>query len=127
MVDGVAVAAIGEVELIGAACDSAGLIILSRPVRMTECYSGGLLVTARSLRRTGSLGIRIRTQDGPSAGEAGANGKGRLDIETAIKDVVRPWTIQRYYDWREDGYRLPDGDASNPPVTTAPTLSDSGG
>lgn len=127
-VDGIVVVAIGEVELIGAACDLADLVILSRPVRMAECHSGGLLVTARSLRRTGSLAIRIRPEEGGGATPKGAReAKGRLEIETAIKDVVRPWTIQRYYDWRADRYDLPGERPPQAAAAAAPTLNGSGG
>jgi competence protein ComEC len=54
-----AVIAINKADLIGPACDRADLVIVAIPVYMKTCRSGAVLVTTRSLRRTGSLGLRI--------------------------------------------------------------------
>lgn len=115
LVDGVRVATLGEPEMIGPACDAADLVVVSRPVRIPACRSGGILVTARTLRRTGALAIRI-LPDKPGGGDPAKpaeNRNRRLVIETAVADVVRPWTMQRYYDWRSGRYELP-GEAPAP-------------
>lgn len=134
------IVAIDRPELIGPACDRADLLIVSIPVRMTSCRSGATLITARTLRRSGSLAIRVshgtgavgpaqhltdapRHEQGesmaPVAGNVHASERWLAEpierkarpffgIEAALADIVRPWTIQRYYDWRTRGFDLPD-------------------
>ncbi|MDP3524330.1 MAG: ComEC/Rec2 family competence protein [Hoeflea sp.] len=117
--------AIDTAALIGAACDRADLVVVAIPVHMRSCRSGAILVTARSLRTTGALAIRMGQGRFSSAGDDGSlpSGQDRLvppardqrlaarphfDIDAALKGVIRPWTIQRYYDWRSRSYDLPD-------------------
>jgi len=124
--------AIDRAELIGPACDRADLVIVAIPVYMSACRSGATLVTSRSLRRSGALAIRIVTADQPApprgigasaatrVASQAVRGSGRIDarrrsprkrpvfdIEAALEGVVRPWTVQRYYDWRTQSYDLP--------------------
>ncbi|MBU4529640.1 MAG: ComEC family competence protein [Hoeflea sp.] len=102
--------AIREAALIGAACDRADLVILAIPVRMRACHSGATLVTSRTLRVTGSLAIRMRSvpvrstasPDHPRTTRPG------FTIDASLEGVIRPWTIQRYYDWRSRSYDLPN-------------------
>jgi hypothetical protein len=107
-------------------------VIVAIPVYMSACGSGATLITSRSLRRSGALAIRIVTADQPAPppgiGATAATmgdsrtvrGTGRIDarrrpsknrpvfdIEAALEGVVRPWTVQRYYDWRTQSYDLP--------------------
>ena len=87
--------AINQAALIGPGCDRADILVVAIPVYMQSCRSGALLVTARSLRRSGALALRM------SPGGAG------LTVEAALDGVIRPWTVQRYYDWRTGRYDLP--------------------
>jgi competence protein ComEC len=43
---------------IGMACDLAAIVVTPRNLTLTQCRSGALLFTARSLRRTGAVAIR---------------------------------------------------------------------
>ncbi|WP_394689658.1 ComEC/Rec2 family competence protein [Hoeflea sp.] len=136
---GATIIAIDRPELIGPACDRADLVVVSIPVYMSRCRSGATLVTARSLRRTGALGIRIEHAvqiDGdvvsvkpldpmhrntsavstvatsetehPAMGAMKNTPRPRLRINEALEGGIRPWTVQRYYDWRSRSYDLPD-------------------
>lgn len=113
--------AIDKAELIGAACDRADLVIVAIPVYMRACRSGATLVTARGLRRSGALAITIGQQP---PGVANVTAATRLaaaarsksgsvkprpvfKIDPALGGVIRPWTTQRYYDWRTRRYDLP--------------------
>ncbi|MEQ8481360.1 MAG: ComEC/Rec2 family competence protein [Hoeflea sp.] len=148
------IVAIDRPELIGPACDRADLLIVSIPVRMTFCRSGAKLITARSLRRTGSLALHVMHRAGdigpapPSmnarpqpnrdeamdpiavddpAGKQSTAAPGRrptgflFRIEAAVSNIVRPWTIQRYYDWRTRSFDLPDWASTHrrPSITRA--------
>ena len=31
-----------------------------------------------------------------------------MDVNPALGGAVRPWNVQRYYDWRKDSFVLPD-------------------
>lgn len=101
--------AIDEAALIGAACDRADLVVVSIPVYLGACRSGATLVTSRSLRRTGSLAISIRKGNASTSQTVRNNhAPAVLHIDTALQDVVRPWTVQRYYQWRTGAYDVPD-------------------
>ena len=105
--------AIDEAALIGAACDRADLVIVSIPVYLHTCRSGATLVTSRMLRRSGALAITLGNGGGDTAmphHQEGSKRTGRrpdIEITAALQGVVRPWTVQRYYDWRSDSYDLP--------------------
>lgn len=109
---GAKILAIDRPALIGAACDRADIVVVAIPVYMRNCRSGAEFVTARSLRRTGALSIVVKgnvSADGAAAGfTRDNNARPVLMIETALGGVVRPWTVQRYYDWRTSSYDLPD-------------------
>lgn len=106
---GATIIAIDRPELIGPACDRADLVVVSIPVYMSRCRSGATLVTARSLRTTGALAIRMAQNRFPAAAQdRGSGTRPRFAIDSALQGVVRPWTIQRYYDWRRRSYDLPD-------------------
>ncbi|WP_337269764.1 ComEC/Rec2 family competence protein [Oryzifoliimicrobium ureilyticus] len=77
---------------LGPACDTADIVVLAARVRLTSCRSGSLLFTGQSLRRTGSVELRIDDLGSPV-------------ITTAFEGKLqRPWTRQRSYDWRADRY-----------------------
>ena len=118
------IVAISDAALIGAACDRADLVVVAIPVHMRFCRSGATLVTARSLRTSGALAIRIahRPQSPERSGEsqrsAQANASQRrtdgdrvrseFAVTAALGGIIRPWTIQRYFDWRSRSYDLPE-------------------
>jgi hypothetical protein len=77
----------------GLACDF-GRIIVSPGARFDTCRSGALLLSGRTLRRTGALEITII----PNATAPD------IKITAAMRDSAqtssRPWTVHRFYDWR---------------------------
>lgn len=100
-----------DAALIGAACDRADLVIVAIPVYLRACRSGATLVTSRSLRRSGALAITVGEQDRPAPapphGTDGHHARPVFRIDAALQGVIRPWTIQRYYDWRTGRFDLP--------------------
>ncbi|WP_340161919.1 ComEC/Rec2 family competence protein [uncultured Hoeflea sp.] len=111
---GVRIVAIDQAALIGAACDRADLVVISIPVYLDACRSGATLVTARTLRRTGSLAIIVQEDQAQSgfqvsqAGDKAGNSTGaHFRIDAAVQGVIRPWTVQRYYEWRTGTFDLP--------------------
>lgn len=94
-VAGYLIAALGEPADMGAGCDTADVVILSVPIRTRACRSGAKLFTARTLRETGALGLAPNPDDEPV-------------VRTALGGAIRPWTVQRRYDWRSDSFVLPD-------------------
>jgi competence protein ComEC len=88
---------------LGPACDAADIVITPVRLRVAECRSGAMLVTGETLRRSGSLEIRIDDQGAPVVTEA-------------YDGLARPWMRNRAYDWREGQFT----DLASP-------LSDSGG
>lgn len=94
MSGGKLVAAIGDPADFGAACDTADIVILSVPIRTRRCFSGATLATARTLRETGALAIDTSGGD--------------IAVSAALGEMIRPWTVQRRYDWRSDSFILPD-------------------
>lgn len=135
------IVAIDRPELIGPACDRADLLIVSIPVQMASCRSGARLITARTLRRSGSLAIHVRQGAGiigsalgstdavpapvqdiakdaisgnalaaqrPTADPVQRQSRPLFHVEAALGNIVRPWTVQRYYDWRTRSFDLPD-------------------
>lgn len=108
---GAAIVAINDAALIGAACDRADLVIVAIPVYLHACRSGATLVTSRSLRRSGALAITVGGQDRSAAtpryGRASHAARPVFQIDAALQGVIRPWTVQRYYEWRTGSFDLP--------------------
>ncbi|OCW56571.1 ComEC/Rec2 family competence protein [Hoeflea olei] len=110
--------AVDRADLIGAGCDRADLLVVAIPVHMRACRSGAKLVTSRTLRASGALAIRIQAAGGTPPGSALASTAAEaryrpgprpaLATTAAVAGVIRPWTIQRYYDWRTRSYDPPD-------------------
>lgn len=96
---------IGRYDYLPFACKNVDLLIVSLRLnkRRLDCDNGPKhIVDQNQLRRTGALAIKID----PSHVSPGAD----LLIDTAIAGKVRPWTLQRYYDWRSRTYQLPTGE-----------------
>ncbi len=91
---GASVAVVGDLALLGEACDRADIVVTNRPIAMSACRSGAMLVTGRMLRRTGSLEF-YREEDG-----------GGFIVRTAIGSDQRPWTVHRFYDWKSRSFEF---------------------
>jgi competence protein ComEC len=104
--------AIDEASLIGAACDRADLVIVAVPVYLGTCRSGATLITSRTLRRSGALAIVVGKSTRTSLPQNGPvpdpETRPDIRIRAALNGITRPWTIQRYYDWRTDTFDLPN-------------------
>ncbi|MDX3924891.1 MAG: ComEC/Rec2 family competence protein [Shinella sp.] len=96
------VVTIEDPAFLGAACDSADFVVASQHLRSAHCRSGGLLLTARTLRTTGALEISPAAE--PS--EIGPS----YAITASVDTLRRPWTLHRSYDWRSGSFQL-DGEA----------------
>ena len=86
---------------LGPACDSADIVVVPYAIRTTACRSGAMLVTSRTLRRTGALEIR-------PLDAAQSAGTQRYAIEQAIGSLQRPWSRHRLYDWRSGRFEDED-------------------
>jgi len=86
-------------------------VIVAIPVYLGACRSGATLITSRSLHRSGSLAIAVsrkhQTSDGPLEGLRSSGARPQFKIKAALQGVIRPWTVQRYYQWRTGKYELP--------------------
>ncbi|MGL3605566.1 ComEC/Rec2 family competence protein [Rhizobium sp. G187] len=78
-------------DLLGAACDTADIVILASRSRMSQCRSGTILFTESTLRMSGALEIEIA----PGRGK-----KSSIQVRAAFDGLPRPWTAHRLYDWR---------------------------
>ncbi|MEC5292145.1 ComEC/Rec2 family competence protein [Aurantimonas sp. C2-6-R+9] len=87
--DGLKVVWTDDYEKTGVACDSGDVAIVARAIRLSACRSGAILVTLRTLRRTGSLAIR---RDALS---------GRPIVDRAIADPPAEWNRHRLAPWPE--------------------------
>jgi ComEC/Rec2-related protein len=83
--------------LVGPACDIADIVITSARLRWSSCRSGAMLVSAETLRRTGSLEILV-PQNAIHATD--------LSVTAALVNPTRPWSIHRLYDWRQRKFVL---------------------
>lgn len=90
---GVVVAVVLDTALTGTACEIANLIVTTRRSSFTECYSGAILISQETLRRTGSLEIWLGNEVVPV-----------IKAETAMQGVDRFWTMHRSYDWRSASF-----------------------
>ncbi len=76
-------------EVTGIACDLADLVIVAQRPGFASCRSGARLISADSLRSTGSLEILLRERSSRT-----------LTIIPSFAGPPRPWTRHRLYDWR---------------------------
>lgn len=86
---GVKVAVVSNTAFTGAACDAADIVVTSRFVPFAQCRSGALLISAATLRKTGSLELWLNASGAPVA-----------NARAAIDSVDRAWSKHRAYDWR---------------------------
>ena len=89
----------------GAACDSADVAIVARAIRLEACRSGAVLVTLRTLRRTGSLAVSRSAETGKAV------------VTASITAVPEPWQVHRLAPWPEAWRRgnvVSNGEAAAP-------------
>ena len=87
--DGLKVVWTDDYEKTGVACDSGDVAIVARAIRLSACRSGAILVTLRTLRRTGSLAIRRDALTG------------RPIVDRAVADPPAEWNRHRLAPWPE--------------------------
>ncbi|KQT83450.1 ComEC/Rec2 family competence protein [Aurantimonas sp. Leaf443] len=108
--DGLRIAWTDEFEGWSRACDGSDVAIVARALRPARCPSGALLVTLRTLRRTGSLAISRDAETG------------RVTTESSIGVEPNEWNRHRLARWPEF-WRKPVDDASaakDAPRATSP-------
>lgn len=86
---GVKVAVVSNTAFTGTACDVADIVITSRFVPFADCRSGAVLISANTLRKTGSIELWLNESGAPVA-----------HARAAMDRVSRPWSVHRAYDWR---------------------------
>lgn len=72
----------------GEACDAGDVAIVARAIRLTECRSGAILATLRTLRRSGSLAVS-RTAEG------------KIQALPSIHSEPNEWNRHRLAPWPE--------------------------
>ncbi len=87
--DGLKIIWTDDYEKTGVACDSGDVAIVARAIRLSACRSGAILVTLRTLRRTGSLAIRRDALTG------------RPIVDRAVADPPAEWNRHRLAPWPE--------------------------
>ncbi|WP_206455997.1 ComEC/Rec2 family competence protein [Aurantimonas marina] len=87
--DGLKVVWTDDYEKTGVACDGGDIAIVARAIRLSACRSGAVLVTLRTLRRSGSLAIRSDPVSG------------RPNVDHAIADPPAEWNLHRLAPWPE--------------------------
>ncbi|MFB2552137.1 ComEC/Rec2 family competence protein [Ensifer soli] len=86
------VVVVADLRFLGAACDAADLVVTAAMVRLARCRSAALIVTGRTLRRSGALEI-LSSPDPASQAM-------RMQLVPAISDLPAAWSRHRLYDWR---------------------------
>lgn len=94
---------------IGFACDNARLVITQTRSKVARCRSGAIVLDLATLRRTGSLDIRLTDNPGHP-----------FLLRPSYREAARPWAINRAYSWRSDDY------TADIPPEIALLLSDNG-
>ncbi|WP_294646333.1 ComEC/Rec2 family competence protein [uncultured Aureimonas sp.] len=111
---GIRVAWSDDYEKLDEICRDSDIAIMARAIRARACKSGSAeLVTLRTLRRTGSLGVQ-RSADGA------------IEVLTSIPRQPQQWNIHRWAAWPEFWRKTAEDtkEASNVPTAT---VSDSDG
>lgn len=98
----------------GRACDEADIAIVARAIRLTECRSGSVLVTLRTLRRSGSLAVSRDVSDDKPA------------VTSAIGNLVDEWNSHRLAAWPESFRPAGEGNRPTPSAASSPTAGKNG-
>lgn len=83
---------------LGVACDSADIVVSTHYRGLEACRSGGRLVTAGTLRRTGALEFSPVEEAAPTVDCTA------YVVTQAVTALHRPWNRHRLYDWRTGQY-----------------------
>ncbi len=92
------VVAVEDARFIGAACDTADIVVTPAMLRFEACRTGAILISGKSLRRSGALEVYGE----PDALAAGA--RTPMRIVEAVAGSVRAWERHRSYDWRTGAF-----------------------
>ncbi|MCV9965290.1 ComEC family competence protein [Pararhizobium sp. BT-229] len=84
---------VDDARFTGIACEEADIVVTPVMLRFSTCRSGALLLSGRSLRRTGAVEI----YGSPSIGK---DGQADMRVVFAQEQLQRPWARHRTYDWR---------------------------
>jgi ComEC/Rec2-related protein len=76
-------------DLVGSACDKADLVITPARLSWDNCQSGAKLISAESLRRSGTVEIWLDPEN-----------IRRFHVVSALGEGDRPWYLHRTYNWR---------------------------
>ncbi|MCB1446247.1 MAG: ComEC/Rec2 family competence protein [Rhizobiaceae bacterium] len=76
-------------ELVGRACDRADLVVTPARLRWRACRSGAMLLSAETLRRSGTMEIWLDPEN-----------IRQFRVISVLGDIDRPWYAHRTYDWR---------------------------
>jgi competence protein ComEC len=95
------VVAVDDARFVGAACDTADIVTTPAMLRFEACRTGALLVSGKSLRRSGALEIYGE----PDTLVSGAQHvKTSMRIVEAVGGSSRAWERHRLFDWRTGAF-----------------------
>lgn len=94
------IATLGKTEHLSIACKYADIIVATFGINRAQRRECGTktIISRYDLKESGSMAFYFDPKN-----------KGKYRVETAIDYAVRPWTIQRYFNWRASEYWLPGG------------------
>lgn len=94
------VTTLGKTEHLDAACKFSDIIVATFGVNknLRDTCASKMIISRYDLKQSGSMAFY--------SDDISPNG---YRIETAISQAIRPWTIQRYFNWRANEFWLPNG------------------
>nr|WP_083531352.1 ComEC/Rec2 family competence protein [Pararhizobium antarcticum] len=98
--EGWLVVAVEDARFVGAACDTADIVVTPVMLRFSTCRTGARLISGKSLRRSGALEI-YASDDVTTGSGQGTTG---MRIVEAVGGATRAWERHRLYDWRTGAF-----------------------
>ncbi|MEO9457912.1 MAG: ComEC/Rec2 family competence protein [Lentilitoribacter sp.] len=94
------VTTLGKTEHLELACKFSDIIVATFGVNrdLREGCASKTIISRYDLKQSGSMAFY--------SDDTSPNG---YRVETAISEAIRPWTIQRYFNWRANEFWLPNG------------------
>ncbi|MEP3196676.1 MAG: ComEC/Rec2 family competence protein [Lentilitoribacter sp.] len=94
------VTTLGKTEHLELACKFSDIIVATFGVNrdLREGCASKTIISRYDLKQSGSMAFY--------SDDISPNG---FRVETAISEAIRPWTIQRYFNWRANEFWLPNG------------------